>query len=210
MIEFFSLKKDRIYAVIHIHLNKKYPERKMMIMRQKLLILILLVAVAVISISCTQRGRSRGDDKPESYQPEEFHILGTIPDILLLDFNLTVDQTSKIAIHRENLFEEIKSLQEKINLEREIQKNQYAAGQSSGKSIKESPSANMQLIQGMMNDKRTQYMQTVFQMLTAEQKAMWTRIMRGSGDSTIRPVGSGMDNQRGSGGGKGGRQKPGM
>ena len=201
---------DRIYAVIHIHLNKKYPERKMIIMRQKSLILILLVAVAVISISCSQRGRSRGDDNPEPYQPEEFHILGTIPDILLLDFNLTADQTSKITVLRDNLIQEIKSLQEKINLEREIQKGQYAAGQSSGKSIKESPSSNMQLIQGMMNDKRTQYMQTVFQILTTEQKAMWARIMRGSGNSTNRPVGSDSDNQRGSGGGKGGRQKPGM
>jgi len=173
-----------------------------MIMRQKSLILILLVAVAVISISCTQRGRNRGDDKPELYQPEEFHILGTIPDILLLDFNLTADQTSKIATLRDNLIQEIKSLQEKINLEREIQKSQYAAGQSSGKSIKESPSSNMQLIQGMMNDKRTQYMQTVFQMLTAEQKAIWRQ--------TIRQKGSDSDNQRGSDGGKGGRQKPGM
>ncbi|MCX5827861.1 MAG: hypothetical protein NTV58_07650 [Deltaproteobacteria bacterium] len=179
-------------------------------MRQKALILILLVAVAIISISCTQRGRSRGDDRPEAYQPEEFHILGTIPDILLLDFNLTTDQASKIATLRDNLIQEIKALQEKINLERELQKSQYAAGQSSGKSINESPSANMQLIQGMMNDKRTQYMQTVFQMLTPEQKTMWKRTVRGSSDTTNRQMGSGLDDQRGLGGGKGGRQKPGM
>ena len=67
----------------------------------------------------------------------------------------------------------------------------------------------MQLIQGMMSDKRTQYLQTVFQMLTAEQKAMWRQTMRGSSDSTNRQTGSDSDNQRGPGGGKGGRQKPG-
>lgn len=178
-------------------------------MRQKSLILILLVSMLIISISCTQRGRGRGDDRPEAYQPEEFHLLGTIPDILLLDFNLTADQAAKIATLRENLLAEIKSLQEKINLGREIQKSRYAAGQSSGKSIKESPSSNMQLFQGMMNDKRTQYMQAVFQMLTAEQKTMWRQTIRGSGDSTIRQTGSDSDNQRGSGGGRGGRQKPG-
>ncbi len=170
----------------------------------------MLVTVAMISISCTQHGRSRGDDKPEAYQLEEFHVLGTIPDILLLDFNLTEDQASKITILRDNLIQEIKSLQEKINLEREIQKNQYAAGQISGKSINESPSSNMQLIQGMMNDKRTQYLQTVFQMLTAEQKAMWKLTMRGTGNSTDRQMGSGSDNQRGPGGNRGGRQKPGI
>lgn len=178
-------------------------------MKQKSLILILLVVVAIISISCAQRGRGRGDDKPEAYQPEEFHILGTIPDILLLDFNLTADQAAKIATLRDNLIQEIKSLQEKINLERDLQKSLYAAGQSSGKSINERPSGNMQVIQGMMNDKRTQYLQAIFQMLTPEQKTMWRLTMRGSSDSTGKQLGSDTDNQPGPGGGRGGRQKPG-
>jgi len=183
----------------------------MVIMRERslTLIMVLLITVAIISISCTQRGRGRVDDRPEAYQPEEFHILGTIPDILLLDFNLTADQASKIAILRDNLIQEIKALQEKINLERELKENQYAAGQNRGKSINESPSANMQLIQGMINDKRTQYMQAIFKMLTPEQKTMWKRTIRGSSDTANRPTGSGMDDKRGPGGGNGGRQKPG-
>ena len=82
-------------------------------MGQKSLILILLIAVAIISISCTQRGRDRRDYRPEAYQPDEFHILGTIPDILLLDFNLTSEQVSKITALRDNLIQEIKPLQER-------------------------------------------------------------------------------------------------
>jgi len=179
-------------------------------MRQKSLILILLVAVVIISSSCTQRGRSQVDDRPEAYQHDEFHILGTIPDILLLDFNLTPDQRSKITVLRDNLIQELKPLQEKINIEREFHKSQFAAGQSSGKTLNESPSGNMQVIQGMMNDKRTQYLQTIFQMLTPEQKAMWKHTVRGQSDPTNRPMESGMDDKRGPGGGKGGRQKPGM
>jgi len=178
-------------------------------MEKKSLILILLIAVTIISISCTQRGRNQIDDRPEAYQPDEFHILGTIPDILLLDFKLTPNQVSKITDLRDNLIQEIKPLQEKINIEREFYKSQFAAGQSSGKTLNESPSANMQLIQGMMNDKRTQYLHAIFQMLTPEQKTMWKRTMLGPSDTTNRPPGADMDDKRGPGGGKGGRQKPG-
>jgi len=169
--------------------------------KTRMLIAVLLVVAAITSTSCTQRGRGRGDDKREAYQPEEFHILGTIPDIILLDFNLTADQASKIAVLREKLIQELKPLQEKINFERELQKSQYATGYNREKSITERPSPSMQFIQGMMNDKRTQYLQALFQMLTPEQKTMWKKAMRGPGDSTDRKMGAGMDDERGPGGG---------
>jgi hypothetical protein len=145
-----------------------------------------------------------------SQQPEEFHLVGTIPDILLLDFNLTADQRARITALRDNLLQELGPLQEKMNFEQERQKRQYGTYPNRDPAGRQAPSGTYQLLQGMVNDKRTRYLQALVQILTSEQLVMLNRALRGSGGTAPRQ-GQDADRERGGpGGGMGGPGGGGM
>ena len=176
----------------------------------------LIVVTALTSVSCAQH--RPGGDRSERFRQQSSQPASVTPDILLLDLYLTEDQAAKITILRDNLMKEMKTLQTRMTIERERHK-QFIEGQTMANSGAESEfMINLELLQGMAQRKREQYLQSVLQLLTPEQKVILMSYRRASGGSADRRGGADMEgDDRSPGGGRmggagrmGGRSEGGM
>jgi hypothetical protein len=160
--------------------------RRRSVVIKKVVVMMILFLLAVLSLESCAPGKDRWMEYRREKPP-----VGTPPvaDFLLMDLNLTEDQTSRIHALRETHLKEIGIFQKEMLTVREKTQKEGRAGQDGIEA------ANIiRDIQMKMQERRNVYLQEVQKVLTPAQKAMFRpdeRGQKGAPEEGMEPGGRG-------------------
>ena len=146
-------------------------------------IISVLFVVALVSVSSAQmgmggrgmggrgmggQGSGRNMEGPGTKQ--SLDMATAVPDFVLIDLNLTQEQTSQITVLRESLVKDLHPLKEAVFAER-LNLNELRAGTPKDEKIAASQN-EIKSIRNRMQDRTAQYLQAVRRILTPEQRSI--------------------------------------